>query len=151
MFHVLFPGYPAGRAGLGLLVLRVVTGAAFLFHGWPKIQNAFGWMDRPDAPPSGVPGILQAAAALSEFGGGAALILGLLTPLASLGLAATMATAIGMVHLPKGDAFVGPPGKSYELAAVYLAVVVLLLLTGPGRFSLDAVLFGRRTGEAGVA
>jgi putative oxidoreductase len=117
MFHILCPGYPAGRAGLGLLLLRAVTGVAFLFHGWPKIQNAFAWMDRPDAP-SGVPGILQAAAAVSEFGGGAALILGVLTPLAALGIAATMVTAIGMVHLAQGRPVRGPAGLGRRLVGV---------------------------------
>jgi putative oxidoreductase len=150
MIRFLFGGFPAGRLGFGLLVLRLVVGAAFLFHGWPKIQNPMGWMDRPDAP-SGMPGVLQAAAAVSEFGGGIALIVGFLTPLFALGLAATMATAAGMVHIPKGDPFVPPPGwtgGSWELAAVYLAVMILFLMSGPGRFSLDALLFGRSPGAS---
>ena len=130
-----------GRVGsVGLLLLRLVMGAAFLFHGWPKIQNPLGWMG-PEAP---VPGILQALAALAEFGGGMALIVGLLTRLASLGIATNMVVALAMVHLPHGDPFVGKPGgPSYELAAVYLACAILFLLLGPGRFSLDALLFGR--------
>ena len=117
------------------------SGLAFILHGWPKIQAATHWMPA-EAP---VPGALQAAAAVSEFGGGIALILGLLTPLACLGLAGTMSFAILMVHMKAGHPFVDPTGgPSYELAAAYLASVVLLLLTGPGRFSLDAALFGRR-------
>lgn len=145
MIRFLFSTFPAGRVGFGLLVLRLVVGTAFMFHGWPKVQNAFEWMERPGEP-SGVPDYLQAAAAWSEFGGGTALILGLLTPLASLGLAATMATAIFMVHIPKGDPFVPSPGwkgGSWELAAAYFASVFLLLLSGPGRFSVDALLFCR--------
>jgi len=115
-------------------------GAAFVLHGWPKIQNPFGWMG-PEAP---FPGILIALAALAEFGGGLALIVGLLTRLASLGIISTMVVAIGMVHVPKGDPFVSQGGASWELAAVYLACAILFLLLGPGRVSLDAVLFGKR-------
>jgi uncharacterized membrane protein YphA (DoxX/SURF4 family) len=54
-----------------------------------------------------------------------------------------MAGALGMYHLPQGHAFVGGPGQpSFELAAVYLAVMILFLATGPGAFSLDSYLFG---------
>lgn len=134
----------AGRLGsVGLFLLRLVVGAAFVFHGWSKIQNPWGWM----GPESPVPGILLALAALAEFGGGLALILGLLTRLAGLGIAAVMVVALGMVHLPHGDPFVSPTGgASYELAAVYLACAVLFLLLGPGWFSLDAFLFRRLLG-----
>jgi putative oxidoreductase len=142
MRKVLYAGEVGCRGSAGLLVLRVVMGAAFIFHGWPKIQNATAWMDAHGS--SGMPPILQAAAAVSEFGGGLALILGLLTPLAALGLACTMAVALGMVHLRMGHSFVAAaPGQpSYELAAVYLAAAILFLLAGPGKLSLDAYLFG---------
>jgi putative oxidoreductase len=131
----LYPAFVRGPGAVGLLLLRVVVGAAFILHGWPKIQNPTGWMG-PDAD---MPGALQALAAVAEFGGGAALLLGLLTPLAALGIAGTMATAIYKVHL--NDPFVGAPGKpSKELAAVYLAAAVLFLLFGPGVLSLDALL-----------
>lgn len=153
MRKMLYPGGIGGRGSVGLLLLRGVMGAAFLFHGWPKIQNPLHWMDALGG--SGVPGALQAAAALSEFGGGLALILGLLTPLAALGIAGTMATALGMVHLPAGHAFVAPGKPSFELAAVYLAASILLGLLGPGKFSLDALLFGcsseRACGNAAVS
>jgi putative oxidoreductase len=141
MRKVLYAGEVGCRGSVGLLLLRVVMGAAFMFHGWPKIQNALGWMDAHGS--SGMPPFLQAAAAVSEFGGGLALILGLLTPLAALGIACTMATALGMVHLRMGHAFVAAPGQpSYELAAVYLVAAILFGLAGPGKFSLDAFLFG---------
>jgi putative oxidoreductase len=123
-----------------LLILRVVMGVAFMYHGYPKIQNPMGWMGE-----SGPPEILQAAAAFSEFGGGAALIAGFLTRLASLGLGATMVGAV-QFHVQRGDPFVpsGPGQGGWELAAVYLACSLLFLILGPGRISLDALFFGSR-------
>ena len=142
MRRLLFPEFVGGRGALGLLILRLAVGAAFVFHGWYKITSAggmTGWMG--DAP---VPGSLQAAAALSEFLGGIGLILGLLTPVASFFLACTMIAAIGMAHLPHGDPFVAArPGPSWELAAAYLATALTVLLGGPGQLSLDYVIFGR--------
>jgi putative oxidoreductase len=115
-------------------------GTAFVLHGWPKIQNPWGWMGAE----AHVPAMLQALAALAEFAGGMGLIVGLLTRLGSLGLVANMSVALGLVHLPSGDPFVGKPGgRSYELAAIYLACAVVFFLLGPGRFSLDALLFRR--------
>jgi putative oxidoreductase len=125
------------RASLGLLALRLLAGVALMFHGWGKIQSPFSWM----GPDSGTPGILQALAALSEFGGGLALVLGLLTPLAMLGVLCTMGYA-AFTHIRRGDPFVGRP--SWETAALFFVIALCVLLAGPGRYSLDAQLFGRR-------
>jgi putative oxidoreductase len=133
------------RVSTGLFLLRVVAGMAFILHGWGKIQNPFGWM----GPDANIPGIFQALAAVSEFGGGIAWILGLLTPLFSFGLACTMAVAVYTHAIVLGHPFVptGPGAEgSYELASVYFCVAVLLLLAGPGRFSLDCALFGETGG-----
>jgi putative oxidoreductase len=128
-------------ADIALLVIRVVTGLAFTMHGWPKIQHPFSWM----GPEAFAPGVFQALAALSEFGGGLAWILGLLTPLASLGIAATMVVAFSTHAFMRGDPFVSTTGgPTYELAAVYLCIALLLMAMGPGRFSLDRKLFGPR-------
>ena len=133
------------RVSIGLLILRLVAGMAFIFHGYGKITKPFGWMPAD----AGVPGILQALAALSEFGGGLAWMLGLLTPLASFGLACTMAVAVWTHAVVMGDPFVakGPGAGSYEFAAIYLCVAILLLLGGPGRFSLDRAVFGKKTAD----
>ncbi len=125
---------------VALLLFRLVMGTAFLFHGWPKIQSPFTWM----GPESSIPGPLLLLAAVSEFGGGLALILGCLTPIACLAIAATMVGALTIVHLPEGHPFVGKPGQdSFELAAVYLASAILLFFTGPGQWSCDRFLFGK--------
>ena len=87
MIKELFKPAPlSARASAGLLAVRVVAGLAFMLHGWGKIQHPFSWM----GPDSGTPAFFQGLAALSEFGGGLAWILGLLTPLASFGIACTM-------------------------------------------------------------
>src|SRR5262249_59883361 len=110
----LFSAFVGGPGAFGLLALRLAAGSALAFHGWPKIQHAFSWMGN-DAP---VPGILQALAALAEFGGGICWVLGLLTPLASFLILCNMVVAAGMVHMPHGDPFVAskPGGPSYEPA-----------------------------------
>lgn len=126
------------RGSLAMLFVRLVAGTAFIFHGWSKIQDPFHWLGAA-AP---IPGIFQALAALSEFGGGIAWILGLLTPLASLGLMATMSVAV-YFHVSHGDPFIGQ-GGSFEPALGYAALSFLLFMIGPGRFSLDAFLFGSK-------
>src|SRR5690606_29699615 len=98
----------------------------------------FEWM----GPDAFAPGIFQALAAVSEFGGGIAWILGLFTPLASLGIAATMAVAV-TVHVSRGDPFVGH-GGSYELALLYFSIALAFFVVGPGRFSADAKLFSSK-------
>src|SRR5687768_16081837 len=134
----LYPSFIGGLGALALLLLRLVMGIAFVLHGWPKIQNPMGWMNAMGM--QSVPSFLQALAAVAEFGGGIALVLGLLTPLAAFGIVCQMLGALLLVHFPKGDPFVGAPGQSsYELALVYLILAVLLIALGPGRWSLDAL------------
>lgn len=127
------------RVSVVFLLARVIAGFAFMHHGWGKIQVPFAWM----GPGATTPPVLQALAALSEFGGGFAWVLGLLMPLASSGIAATMAVAVWTHMVLKGDPFVGH-GSSYELAAVYFSLALVWIAAGPGAFSLDRVFFGKR-------
>ena len=133
MRRFLFPDPTSPRTHYALLFLRAVAGTAYMHHGWSKIQNPLGWM----GPEATMPPILQSLAAISEFFGGLCWILGLLTPVASLGIFSTMVVAVHRHAIVRGDPFVGR-GGSYELALVYAAVAVLLMLAGPGRFSIDA-------------
>lgn len=126
-------------ADSALLLLRLVVGLAFMLHGWGKIQRPFSWMGEGAFAPAP----FQALAALSEFGGGLALILGLVTPLACLGIASTMAVAFYTHAVMRGDPFVGK-GASSELAAVYFCIAIVVLAMGPGRASADRALFGTR-------
>ncbi len=132
-----------GKGAVALLVLRLVAGYAFILHGWPKIQHATTWMG--DA----LPGWLQFLAAFAEFAGGAAILVGLLTPLAASGIAVTMLVAMFMVHIPAGHPFVGNKENpsSWELPAVYLSIMAVLMLRGGGSFSLDALIFGKKEGK----
>jgi putative oxidoreductase len=99
-------------------------------------------MEKEGDPPD--PKLMQAIAAVTEFAGGVATVLGLATPLASAMLAATMATAIVQVHIPQRHPFIAPPGKpSAETCVVYLAIALVLLTIGPGILSIDAFLRSR--------
>lgn len=133
-------------ASIALLILRMIAGSAFLHHGWQKIQDPVGWM----GPQSSIPGFLQLLAAISEFGGGIGWVLGLLSPLASLGIASTMTVAVYFHSMVRKDPFVNlTGGPSYELALVYLGIALVFLVLGPGKFSLDRLIFGART-EKGI-
>jgi putative oxidoreductase len=169
VIRFLYPPFVGGRIAAGLLLLRLVAGFALFSHGLQKMANGpFGWM----GPDSWAPPFLQFLAAFSECFGGLALVVGLLTPLAALGIAATMAVATFVVHVAGGDPFVrlrggggeeatsllglpvafvrvGGEGGSYELAAMFLVTAIALLLAGPGTLSLDARLFGRTRGRVG--
>ncbi|PQV63209.1 putative oxidoreductase [Abditibacterium utsteinense] len=133
--------YPDGFPAVGLLFLRIFAGYTLAQHGLGKIQNPFGWMD---AFHPGVPGIFQALAAASEFFGGIALIFGVLTPLACLGIMGTMVVAT-MSNIGQGQSMIAQgPGPSWELSGLYFVIALTLFLTGPGLLSFDYFVFGRK-------
>lgn len=123
---------------VAITVLRLIAGIAMMYHGWGKIQNPMSWMGAE----SNVPSILQALAAISEFFGGLFIAIGLLSPLAAFGILSTMAYAIYKHAIISGHPFVGKP--SYELAALYFAIALLIILAGVGKISLDYLLFGKK-------
>lgn len=141
MANPLAPKAQTGASSFGLLLLRLAVGIALCFHGWPKVQHLTDWMNvfgMTDAAPP----YLQAMAAISEFAGGIALAAGLLTPLAALGIACTMGYAV-YFHFSSGHAFVASDGPSYELALTYFAAALCILFCGPGKISVDGIMFKR--------
>lgn len=132
----------SSRVDLALLVLRVVLGTVFIAHGAQKlfvfgfggVTGAFGGMGIP------MPGITGPLTALVEFFGGLAILSGLLTRLAGLGVAIAMLGAISFVHLPAG--FFAPKGVEYPMTL--LAAALTFAIAGAGRYSLDTLVASRR-------
>ncbi len=120
-----------------LLLLRVAFGSMMAFgHGLPKMQN-FEKMSGAFADPFGMGSTLSLIMAIgAEFGCSLLLILGLGTRLAALPLIVTMLVAVFYAHG-------ADPWKVKELGVTYLVVYLVILIAGPGRYSLDAKLFGR--------
>jgi putative oxidoreductase len=125
---------------IGRLILRSVVGGYFVGHGTQKL---FGWFGGHGPDGTGQffeslglrPGKQHAiAAGAAEAGGGALLVLGAATPLASSALIATMLTAIHRVHLKNGP-WVTDQGYEYNL--VLIAAALSLAETGPGAPSVD--------------
>jgi putative oxidoreductase len=121
------------------LVLRLAVGFAFMLHGWQKI-NVMGHAGVTGFFTSlGIPaaGFFAFIVMWLEFLGGIGLILGLATHWFSKLLAIDMAVAIFAVHISNG--FLGSTGKpGYELTLLLFAACVSLMITGAGKFSLDA-------------
>jgi uncharacterized membrane protein YphA (DoxX/SURF4 family) len=119
----LFSAFPAGRPGVGLLALRAAVGASAVVHG----------VTRFDAEPT----VAGVAAGLTLVAGGLCLLAGFLTPVAAVAVSVSAAgLAFSWLPLPPSSTVVASP-----LAAV---AALALALLGPGAYSLDSRLFGRR-------
>jgi putative oxidoreductase len=132
-------------ADLGLLLMRLMLAAVFLFHGSQKIFGVFGGkgieqfaqgLESMDVP---VPLISAWAAALAEFLGGVFLVLGTGMRFVIPFTAFTMLVAALKVH---GKAFSLEHG-GMEYALTLAIMLIGLTLIGPGRFSISK-LFGSK-------
>lgn len=119
----------------GLLVLRVATGALLLFgHGMTKLLN-FSERAGVFPDPLGVGSELSLSLAIfAEVFCALAVILGFMTRFAAFPVVFTMLVIMLIVHS-------GDPWGDKESALLFAIPFVTLLLTGPGKFSLDHVLF----------
>jgi putative oxidoreductase len=128
---------PATRQiDLGLALLRAITGIIFTAHGAQKLlvygfEGVAGGFAQMGVP---FPGLMGPLVGFIELFGGLALIVGLLTRVAGIGLTAVMLGALAIVHLPAG--FFLPNG--YEFVLVLAGSATTLAITGAGRYSLDA-------------
>lgn len=130
------------RIQTGLTLLRAAVGTIFIAHGAQKlfvygmsgVAGAFGQLGVP------FPEVTGPLVALLEFFGGIALLVGLLTRYAALGLAITMIGAMVMVHAPAG--FFLPNGIEFTL--LLSAAALAFAIMGAGEYSVDALLARRR-------
>lgn len=138
--HFFFSTHPALFDG-ALLILRVFLGVCFIIHGLGKLgvvgpgnMSGFtGWLQSLGLP---YPALQARLAMLSELLGGALIALGLLTRPAAVLVFITMLVAALLGH--KGGGYLitnNPPGNEYALNLAMLMIVLLLL--GPGNYSLD--------------
>jgi len=118
---------------LGLLWLRVLMGTGIAYHGYGKIfgggmEQFAGFVSSLGIP---MPEVAAWAAALTEFGGGILVVLGLLTRVAALFLFLSMSVAVFIAHG-------ADPFMKKELALAYWTIAGALILTGSGCLGLDA-------------
>ncbi|HEX8299679.1 MAG TPA: DoxX family protein [Rubricoccaceae bacterium] len=129
------PG-PARNLDAGLLVLRLgLFGLLAFGHGLGKLPVSPEFVQGTADMGFPLPVLFAWAAALSEFAGGLLLAFGFLTRPAAVIVATTMFVAFGLAH---GFALSGE--SSGEMAFLYLVGALALFFTGPGRYSVDAIL-----------
>jgi len=123
----LFTAFPGGLPGIALLVLRGVFATTLLIQGVCYLRET-------EVTPGGL------VLGLVSVGGGALLLVGLITPIAG---AVVGLTGIGVVCslFPSCTSPLFSSGIPILFAASILVAIIIL---GPGAFSLDARLFGRR-------
>jgi len=130
-------------------VVRVALAIVFIAHGGQKV---FGWFGGPGLKATiqtfqqymKVPPAATVTAALIEFFGGLAMLVGVLARPAAIGIIAVMLVAIVKVHARNGFFinFSGTPGKGhgFEFNLVLIAMALSIVIGGAGAFSIDVLL-----------
>lgn len=123
------------------LLLRVVVGLAFFFHGYQKVfimgmEGVTGFFTSVGIPAAG---LMAPLVAYGELLGGLALMLGLLTHWVAKLNILIMLGAIGFVHWGAVGGWFNGYGADggYEYQLLLLAVNIYIMCVGSGRYSLD--------------
>lgn len=132
-----------------VLLLRVALALIFIPHGWAKVMGNGGVAAFvQDLPSYGIPTFLGYIAAWSELAGSILLLAGLLTRIDAFLLACTMGVATFVVQLPDVLREAQPGANRYfaamhgiELPFALMAAALAVVILGPGRLSLDAVIW----------
>jgi putative oxidoreductase len=133
---------------VAVLVLRLMLGIVFFPHG---MQKLFGWFGGPGfsgmmgmfTDKMGVPGVFAFLAIMAEGLGSLGLITGLLTRVAAFGIAVNMAVAVYMLHWQNGffmNWFGNQKGEGYEFHLHVIAIAVVLIIKGGGKWSVDKAI-----------
>jgi putative oxidoreductase len=113
----------------GPLPIRILAGIAFIAHGIPKLSDPAmtqGFFGNIGLPPE-----LAIPIGMLEVIGGFALLVGVVTRIASILFIIQMIGATLVAKLSEG--FVG----GFELELLLMSVAISLLLTGPGKISIE--------------
>lgn len=130
-------------ASLGLLVLRVGAGAMLFYgHGLPKLLHFAERAPRFFDPFGIGPARSLGLVVFAEVACSLLVVIGFATRFATIPPIVTMLVAAFAANA-------GQPFRERELALLYLAAFVTLLLTGPGRFAVDAKFGPRVTFKGG--
>ncbi|MFZ0481724.1 MAG: DoxX family protein [Terriglobales bacterium] len=121
-----------------LLLIRIASSLVFLYHGSAILFGAFGGPGPVNfAAFIHAPVIVGYLVGLAQFGGGLAILTGILFRIGAASIAIVMLGAIFMVHLPRGfDVSKG----GMEFALTQLLIALAFLLTGPGEYSIARLL-----------
>lgn len=134
---------------LALFLLRVILGVVFFAHG---AQKVFGWFGGYGLTGTvdyfknvvHVPTPLAYLGPFVEFVGGIALLFGVFTKFAALGIFVMMLVATLKVHLPMGFFLSGKgdgKGQGYEFTLTLAVISLILALLGGGLYSLDSLIY----------
>jgi uncharacterized membrane protein YphA (DoxX/SURF4 family) len=124
----MFPRFPGGWPGVGLLLLRVAVGVTVLAQ---CVAYAVDWRHL---------GLATWAVGLLAIASSVSLLIGYLTPFSGVLLALlSLGAALSWLPAPNPNLF-----DSKLATALASVIAVAMVCLGPGAFSVDARLFGRR-------